>query len=600
MCEKNYCSASVVPWVVAFSLSALSLVGATSREVPLVEAVKDGKVEAVRALVAARNDVNATELDGSTALHWAVHKDDVATVDLLLRAGANVTVVNRYGISPLFLAAENGNAAIIERLLGAGADPTTKVTAGGTVLMTAARAGNADAVRVLIAHGANVNAREETRQQTALMWAAARGNVETIKALIAAGADLRATSTEHKEVFENTFLAGRRIPASGAPIRLFTPLLFAVRAGHIDAVRMLLDNGANPNDSVPDGTTALHIACLNAQWEVGAVLLDKGADPNAAGNGYTPLHALVRTRTAKIIFRGGGLPAPVGRGAMTSNELAKKLIGHGADVHARVTKLLPVLAPGEVTSVIGGTPLMLAANPPDPEMARLLLAHGADPNLAAADNTTPLNSASGAHYTHPIGAHEEALEFAKVMIEVGADVNAANEKGETPLHHAAGRGYNPLVQFLVDQGAKLDAKTKNGRTPLMMANLDSRSGALYEYPETVALLRKLYEERGLPVVVPSREEAIARLTRRVRLKVTCPDSQTVKSNNGRPTPVTYPPAAVFTGSIKVFPGDPTTMVTCTPPSGSEFPIGATTVSCEATHYVSGETESCTVLMRVLP
>lgn len=581
---------SALSWIAVFSLTAFSGVGIT-QDLSLIQAIQDGNTEAVRTLVAARRDLDAVELDGSTALHWAVHKDDLVTVDLLLRAGANAKVVNRFGVSPLSLAAENGNVAILERLLKAGADANTAGTGGETVLMTAARGGNADAVRMLIAHGANVNAREDTHEQTGLMWAAGRGNSDAIKVLLDAGADLHARSVEHKEVFEDTFLAGRRTPATGERIPMFTALLFAVRDGRTDAVRLLLEQGANPNDAVPDGTTALIIACLNGNWEIGALLLDKGANPNAAANGYAPLHALARTRTINISWKGGGPPAPVSHGAMRSSELAERLIAHGADVNAKMSKQIPMA--GDAKGEIGATPLIVAANPPDPELGRLLLAHGANPNLTAADGTTALNAAAGAYYRHPVGANEEALEFAKIMIDAGADVNAANEKGEIPLHHAAVRGYNPLVQYLVDKGAELDARTKNGRTPLQFAFIDSRAGAFYEHPETVALLRKLYEERGLSTVLPTREEAIEQLTRLNRFEILCPDAQTVKSSNGGPTVVTYPPARVIRG-------DPKTPLTCTPASGSVFPVGATTVTCSGTYAVNGVTESCTVLMRVVP
>ena len=75
-------------------------------------------------------DVNAAEADGTTALHWAVHRDDLETVDLLLAAGANRGRPTRYGVTPLHLAATNGNAAIVERLLKAGADANAALPRG--------------------------------------------------------------------------------------------------------------------------------------------------------------------------------------------------------------------------------------------------------------------------------------------------------------------------------------------------------------------------------------------------------------------------------------------------------------------------------------
>ena len=130
--------------LIAFSTAAL-LAG-----VPLIEAVKAGDTEAVRALVASRTDVNAPEVDGTTALHWAAHFDNLAAADLLIRAGANVKTANRYGITPLWLACINGSEAMVEKLLAAGADPNTTMREGDTALMTAARTGNVGAVKALL------------------------------------------------------------------------------------------------------------------------------------------------------------------------------------------------------------------------------------------------------------------------------------------------------------------------------------------------------------------------------------------------------------------------------------------------------------------
>ena len=188
----------------------------------------------MRALLQRRADVNAPEPDGTTALHWAAHMDDVGTAELLIGAGANPKAANRHRVTPLALAATNGNAAMIGLLLKAGADPNTALPEGETALMTAARTGKLDAVKVLLETGANVNVKEASRGQTALMWAAAEGHTAVVEALTRQGADIGARSTGG-----------------------LTALLFAVREGKIDAVRALLKAGANVNDATirPPGIT---------------------------------------------------------------------------------------------------------------------------------------------------------------------------------------------------------------------------------------------------------------------------------------------------------------------------------------------------------
>ena len=115
-------------------------------EAQLLEAVKAGDQATVSARIAEGADVNASEADGTTPLHWAAYNSDVAITELLLGAGASARAANRYGVQPLSLAAVGGNAAIIELLLAAGADPNTQQGEGETALMTAARTGKLEAV----------------------------------------------------------------------------------------------------------------------------------------------------------------------------------------------------------------------------------------------------------------------------------------------------------------------------------------------------------------------------------------------------------------------------------------------------------------------
>src|SRR5438874_13763497 len=98
---------------VMFSSLYVIGVGAGAREDALLEAAKRGDGVAVRALVRQHVDVNASEQDGMTPLHWVVLANDLQSVALLVGAGANANVSSRYGITPLSLAATNGNAAII-------------------------------------------------------------------------------------------------------------------------------------------------------------------------------------------------------------------------------------------------------------------------------------------------------------------------------------------------------------------------------------------------------------------------------------------------------------------------------------------------------
>jgi ankyrin repeat protein len=454
------------------------LAGVASAETPLVDAAKQGNAAQVRTLLERKADVNATTSDGATALHWAVQRDDVEMVDLLLRAGASVRAANRYGVTSITMAATNGNGAIVERLLKAGADPNTTMADGETVLMTAARTGRVEAIRALLASGANVQSREPSKGQTALMWAAAENNAAAIQVLIEAGADLQERSR------------------SGA----FTPLLFAVRAGNIEGSRALLEAGAKVNDALPDGTSALVLATINAHYELAAFLLDKGADPNGAAQGWTALHQIAWSRRHNAGFN---LPGPVATGDLDSLDLVRKLVKLGANINARQTKE-PRDGNRNQQNRIGATPFLLAAKSADVPLMRVLLENGADPSIKTNNNTTPLMVAAGVGIWAPgenPGTHEEALGAVKLILDLGADVNAIDDNGDTALHGAVYRGGAvPVIQVLADKGARLDVVNKKGWMPVTAADgVEYTPAVLKRYPEAAALLRRLMSERGLRV-----------------------------------------------------------------------------------------------------
>jgi ankyrin repeat protein len=452
-------------------------------DVTLVQAVKIGDVQSVRAMVKAKADANSAEPDGTTALHWAVQNGNAEIVDLLLRAGAKATAANRYGVTPLTVACTAGNAAIVERLLAAGADPNGTLADGETPLMIAARTGSAETIKALIARGAAVSTRERRKGQTALMWAAAENNVAAIRALVEAGADANERST------------------GGS----FTPYLFAVRAGHVDAARALIDAGVDVNQSMTDGTSALVLAVTNAHYELAGALLDRGANPNADKQGWTALHQIAWSRRHNAGFN---LPGPVATGGLDSLDLVRKLVQKGANVNARMTKE-PRDGNRNQLNRLGGTAFLMAAKSDDVPLMRALLENGANPALTTNRGTTPLMAAAGVGIWAPgenPGTHDEALAAVKLALEVGGGkVNDIDQDGETALHGAVYRGGAiPVIQFLIDKGATLDVKNKKGWTPVIVADgVEYTPAVLKRYPEAAALLRKTMRDRGLPVPPPN-------------------------------------------------------------------------------------------------
>ena len=492
--RQRVASCTALAFVVTLGIATdLFAEGVAKADVPLIDAVRSGDVAEVRALLDQTADVDVTSADGATALHWAVYEDRVAIVELLLDAGADVTSTNRYGVGAASLAAENGNAAILERLLDSGVDPATTMPGGETLLMTAARTGDTDTVRALLARGADPNARESRRGQTALMWAAANNNAAAIHVLVEQGADLHARTDNPSRTPGRGF--------SSAPATGFTPLLFAVRGSHLDAVRVLLDAGADVNDAVSDGQSALVVATANANWELAAYLLDRGADPNFAAAGWNALHQTVRTRRMNVGF---GTPGPFAAGTLDSIDLIRKLITHGVDVNARMTRNGMRDGQRNRHNRLGATAFLLAAKVTDVEAMQMLLDAGADPLMPAADGTTPLMVAAGLANWNPgedggslSGQEDEVLEAVTICLELGNDVNASNYRGETALHGVAFRGVNIVVDYLVEQGADLTALTEDGWSPLAIARGLSYSDFYKAQVHTAARLEELMTERGL-------------------------------------------------------------------------------------------------------
>jgi ankyrin repeat protein len=470
----------------AMALVLLAVAPATDgADSPLADAAEKSDRAGLRALLERRVDVNQAQVDGMTALHWAVHLDDLDSAKFLVAARADVKAANRYGVTPLSLACTNGNEAMVELLIEAGADPNTRLLGDETALMTAARTGRLGPVKALLARGADVNARER-RGQTALMWAAAEGHAGVVEALLRAGADFRT-----------------RLPSG------FTPLLFAVREGRTKVARDLLKAGADVNEAMQPqkssgkapsrGTGPLILAVENGHFELALALLEAGADPNDQRSGFTALHTLTWVRKPNRGDGDDGDPAPIGSGNLTSLQFVERLAEHKADVNARLERG----ASGRgVLSRVGATPFLLAAMTADVPLMRILVKLGADPLLPNAKHSTPLMAAAGVGALAPgeeAGTEDEAVEAVKLALELGGDVNAVDDNGETAMHGAAYKNLPKVVQLLADKGARIEVwnrKNRYGWTPLLIAE-GHRPGNFKPSPETIAALHRVMLAGGV-------------------------------------------------------------------------------------------------------
>ena len=447
-------------WLAIF----LTAAGAGVRP-PIIEAVKNADRAALRELLAKKVDVNAAEGDGATALHWASYFDDVESADLLLRAGAKVNAANDLGVTPLWTASQNGSTGMVHRLLQAGANPNAALLAGETPVMVAARSGYPEVVAQLVAKGANVNARA-ARGQTALMWAVAQKHPDVVKVLLAHGADVHARSEAWSEVMAvppHGYLPyNRAIPHGGD-----TALLFAARVGDFTAAKLLVSAGANVNDADAWGISATVLAAHSDFRDIVELLLDKGADPNAAAAGFTALHEAIMRRDEKMV---------------------SALLAHGADSNTPLRTWTPTRRSSHDfhfdPQLVGATPFWLAARFSQPGVMRLLVARGADPLFVLhadyvvgggfehrIEATTALMAATGmgggTAWAQPARGEREALtlEAVKQAVDLGIDINAVDSNGSTALDGAKALRYESVVQFLVEKGAKSGKPIRKETSP---------------------------------------------------------------------------------------------------------------------------------------
>jgi len=524
----------------------------------IADAAMRGERASVLAMIKQGGDVNAPQGDGVTALHWAARQGDGELVTALVTAGANVRVATHLGgYTPLHLAAERGSAPIVKALIAAGAAVDARTSTGATPLMFAAGAGDTAAITALLDKGAAVEAKENDRSQTPLIFAAANNRLDVVKLLIARGANPNAATklTDLSELSRNGVNPdGRNLAvkpetrARTTPPRILvpglerqhlfneqvawqggmTPLLYAARQGHAEVVRALVDAGVDVNQRKGgDNASALLVATVNGQFDLGALLLERGANPNLiAENGVGPLYAAINLMWAPR----AGYPQPRAQvnQKVSYLDFMKRLLDAGADPNQRVSKKVWYSNYNFDQSGVdeaGATPFWRAAYGADVDAMKLLVSYGADPVIptvkpvqrpetgdagrremldvsglapipTGGPGVPPLLAAAGAGYGEGFAgnSHRHApggmLAAVKYLVEeLRADVNARDHEGNTAIHHAASRGDTEMVRYLVAKGADPKAVNREGQTTVDMANGPVQR--VQPWPDTIKFLESL-------------------------------------------------------------------------------------------------------------
>src|SRR5262245_16906902 len=388
----------------------------------VADAVMNGDGAALRTLIQRKADVDAPQIDGATALHWAVYRDDLESANLLIAAGAKIDAANRQGFTPLIMASLYGNALMIERLLKAHADAKQRLSNRETTVMRAARNGNPEAIKLLVAAGADVNAKENLRGTTALMWAAEQRHPAAVKMLLELGADHRARSgpaglpRNYMAPKVNTAAvkdAQRRYAAAIAAGRTYEQQLeYEVSQGAKISIGFRGVFNARRADlaGAPPAEGAAPPPANAAAANPPAPETPKAAEPPAENADDTDVIVAGLVGTG-----GGGLTALVFAAREGDQESAKQLLDAGADVNQ--------------TTEYGWTPVLTATNNRHYKLAQYLVEQGANPNIANKGGWTPIYLATdnrnieGGDYPVP-KPDMDHLQFIKFLLDHDADPDA--------------------------------------------------------------------------------------------------------------------------------------------------------------------------------
>ncbi len=433
--EDLFCDAALhgfLPVVAAYLALGIDVNAGDGGRMALMKAVEKNNLPLIRCLIAAGADPEARDRDGDTALHTAANWKHLEALRLLDAYGACPNTVNQKGFSPLSQAVASGQRAVVEALLAMDADPNWLPDPDGgpgdahfvPPLAHAARNGQTDLIALLLQAGADPGLRYGPDGRTCWLDALLNQQVEAAQQFLETGQSLDVASglgwtPWMAALYQGQDEMAHALEAAGAAVgdRDRVRLLRAAREGDRHTVEACVSAGADIDTRDPDGATPLLLAVAQRHDALVHWLLTPHAD-----RGLAP--------TADVTLRDRE-----GRDGLTyaveheNPELARALIAAGADPNAPATPPL----------------LIRAVQQQSIPLTTLLLEAGADVNGQNEDEkgNTALHAAVKNNFP----------DLVALLLKAGADPNRPNVKGEAPLHWRLKKEYAPIYEALLAAGA---------------------------------------------------------------------------------------------------------------------------------------------------
>ncbi|GHM58178.1 MAG: hypothetical protein sL5_06130 [Candidatus Mesenet longicola] len=440
-------------------------------------AIQEGKLDVVK-LLFNRGSVNVEDKDiyYYSPLHWAAQEGELGIAEFLVDKGVNTEDRNKDGKTPEDLANQKGYTYIVKFLKQVQLDRE---------LLTAAGSGNLDKVKDLVRQGASLEAKNKNDlYYTPLHYASLKGHLKVVEYFIENGADSKAKDlfggtpvhvaswNGHLEVVKYFIENRADLETKDSSDR--TLLHYASLNGHLDVVKFLAKNGADLEAKDNDGRTPLHYASLNDYIKVVDYLIKNWASLKAKDkDGNTSLDLANQKGYVNIVefLKQAQLDRELLTAAKNSNlDKVKDLIKDGASLEAKDWH--------------GRTSLHHASLNGNLDMVEYLIKKNATLDAQNLYGSTPVHDAS----------RNGQLKVVKYLIENKADFEVKDKYDRTPLHDASLSGHLNIVEYLVEKGAILEIKDKYDKTPLDLANQKG-------YVNIVEFLKQAQLDRGLFTVI---------------------------------------------------------------------------------------------------